>query len=110
MLHWTELTKEQQSQFEGCGPGKAQFLIPQFIFKASCRQHDFYYWRGGNLIDKAKADTYFYVFMLEDVQLKPKHRWFYWSMATLYFVMVSIFGCFAFSWGNQKTLEDLIKD
>lgn len=84
-----------------CGAGKTAFFIPQFIFKASCKKHDDYYSRGGGLIEKIKADTFFYAYMLEDISkggFKFFKKYFYFFMASLYFIVVSILGWTVFKW------------
>lgn len=77
------------------GPGKAAFFIPQFIFNASACKHDEYYERGGDAVDKIYADTMFYAYMLEDIKKGDYgffRKYFYFNMATLYYIIVSIFG------------------
>ncbi len=84
-----------------CGAGKSAFLIPQFIFTADCKMHDIYYAKGGGIVEKIKADTFFYAYMLDDISkgnYKFKRKMFYFTMATLYFVIVSIFGGLFFNW------------
>ena len=97
--------KSKNLETKSCGAGKSAFLIPQFIFNTSCSKHDNYYSIGGGIIEKVKADTFFYAFMLDDIS-KGNYsffrRFFYFKMATLYFVCVSTFGCFAFNWHINK--------
>ena len=94
-LCWSELTLRQKRQLGGgCGPGKLMLCIPQFIFKASCEQHDFYYRRGGWLFDKLTADFMFLAFMSKDISDSDNPWWkkaFYLLMALLYYVIVSLF-------------------
>jgi hypothetical protein len=88
-----------------CGIGKTAFLIPQFLFKASCKKHDDYYKKGGRLLDKIYADVMFYALMLEDIRhgaYKFIKRNFYFLMATLYFFVVLSFGWISFNWFNYK--------
>lgn len=84
-----------------CGPGAVALLLPQFIFSASCKQHDKYYKTGGGLIEKLYADFMFYAYMLKDIK-NGKFLWykryFYLSMATLYLLLVLLFGGFLFNW------------
>lgn len=84
-----------------CGVGKSAFLIPQFIFSADCERHDRRYAIGGLLLEKIHADVYFYADMLDDIIkgdfCRPK-KYFYFAMATLYFVAVSTFGILFFNW------------
>ena len=84
-----------------CGAGKSALFIPDFIFTASCTRHDEAYSNGGGLIEKVMADTFFYAHMLKDIS-KGGHtffkRFFYFKMATLYYIIVSIFGGIFFKW------------
>ena len=84
-----------------CGAGKSALFIPDFAFTASCKKHDDYYAEGGGLIEFFKANTFFYAYMLEDIS-EGKYsffrRFFYFKMATLYFIMVTLFGGFCFNW------------
>lgn len=85
----------------GCGVGKMIFLLPQFIFRASCEKHDELYERGGGLREKLQADVWFYSYMLEDIAEYQSSAWkmmFYLFMATLYFLAVLVFGVFFFRW------------
>jgi hypothetical protein len=88
-----------------CGIGKSALFIPQFIFKSSCSKHDSYYEIGGDVIDKIYADAMFYALMLEDIR-KVSHsilmRYFYFLMATLYLILVSVFGIIVFNWFDYK--------
>ena len=110
MLKYSQLTCEQQMTIgNGCGGGKSALFIPDFVFYADCNQHDFYYWRGGSLKDKIVADSWFYYYMVKDLGMEDCifKKVFYFLMATIYYIMVLVFGCFFFNWGNQKTLTDL---
>lgn len=83
------------------GPGLTALFIPQFIFNASACKHDEYYKKGGGLVEKVMADSFFFSFMLEDISeggYRFCRRYFYFSMATLYFLAVSLFGVFFFNW------------
>lgn len=112
-VRWSDLTLEQQMNFD-CSCGfKKYFAIPQFIFKASCCQHDLYYRRGGDIFDKAFADVMFYAYMLEDIVDLDRSffvKAFYFKMATLYFLAVTLFGCFAFTWGRYRTIDEILQN
>lgn len=112
ILSYSSLTPFQKKSIcNGCG-GKGGFVSPpQFLFKASCNQHDFYYWRGGTEDDRKKADDTFYKFMLEDVNdSKWWKRPFYKSMAFLYYKSVRQFGKkFFYYTDTPRTIEDVIK-
>lgn len=114
-LHWSDLDDTEKVFFcveRGCGPGKTFFLIPQFIFKASCCQHDFYYARGGDVFDKMMADAMFYAYMLKDIA-DTNHGFLdklkYATVATAYYLFVSIFGCLFFKFGKYRTMEEILK-
>ena len=103
-IKWRDLTSTEQAEFgNGCGTVETFCLVPEFIFEASCRQHDFYYIRGGYILDKIIADWQFYMAMLNDAsrQTSCLSKWFFRSMATVYFVIVSIAGLPYFSWGAE---------
>jgi len=112
--HWSQLTKEQQECFgidRGCGAGKTWFLIPQFIFRADCKIHDYYYKRGGNFFDFVYSNVMFYAYMLKDVAdypHKPHKKLLYFNMATLYFIAVSVFGVFCFNWGKYRDIKEVL--
>jgi len=110
MLHYRDLNINQKIKLcNGCGGGKYALFIPNFIFLADCCQHDFYYWRGGNLWDKIRGDYWFYYYMVIDA-FKNKHydlKLFYFLMATLYYIIVSVLGFIFFHWGERRTLKDL---
>jgi hypothetical protein len=95
----------KKSKKKYCGAGKSAFLIPQFIFTASCRKHDQYFLEGGGIVEFVKANTFFYAYMLEDISKGGYgfiRKMFYFKMATLYFIMVSIFGGIFFNWKINK--------
>ena len=111
---WSGLTQKEQFKFgrmRGCGPGRVFFLVPQFIFRASCWQHDFYYARGGDIFDKMEADAMFFSFMLKDInegQTKFWHKLFYTTMAVLYYLWVSTFGLVFFKYGRYRDKEEIL--
>jgi len=94
MLRYKDLTPEQRKQIcNGCGTKGGLIKVPNFIFKASCNQHDFYYWRGGSERDRKIADKAFYKAMREDIKsvkwnLKP----YYHIWAFGYYRAVRFFG------------------
>lgn len=110
MIKYSQLTDNQKKAIcNGCG-GKGGFINPpEFLFNASCNQHDFYYWRGGNENDRLKADNMFYEAMKEDIRtaswyLKP----YYSFWAYTYYKAVRFVGKKFFSYGNMKNEHDLI--
>lgn len=111
-IRWRDLSQYEQNHFgNGIWPNLKWFnkyLVHyfQFCFKANGRQHDFYYSRGGNLFDKVKADITFYGYMLVDLCDEShciKNLLKYFAIATTYFMIVSLFWFFNFTWGKYKT-------
>lgn len=93
----------------GCGGKGGKVKPPNFLFEASCDQHDFYYWRGGAEGDREKADKKFYAFMKKDVKranivLRP----FYYVTAWWYYRAVVEFGKKYFHYGVMKRMKDLL--
>lgn len=113
-IHYSDLTKGQVMLLEGgCGIGATALFIPQFIFQASCTQHDFYYRRGGWFFDKLEADIFFYAYMLKDIGNCGRNvgiKCFYLITASLYFLLVSVFGVFAFKWGKYRSFPQILRD
>jgi len=111
MLRYRDLTPEQKAKItNGCG-GKGGFINPpEFLFHASCNQHDFYYWRGGIEADRKKADDTFYKYMQLDIVNENSmiKRIYYEMLAYSYYKAVRIFGKKYFNYGKQKTMKDLI--
>lgn len=110
MLRYRDLTQEDKLKIcNGCGAKGGWFNPPEFLFHASCNQHDFYYWRGGTSHDRGLADKAFYKFMRKDANnggiLLPVHH----VLALTYFLAVRFFGKKAFNEGTMKTREDLDK-
>jgi hypothetical protein len=108
---FSDLTPEQQATFgNGCGLQARLLRVPQFIFKASCRQHDFNYTRGGGIKDKIKADWDFFKAMLEDSKLSSKPC-FYTIMSVTYFLGVSLnpVALYAFTWGEYLTIDEILR-
>lgn len=109
MIHYSELNDNQKKAIcNGCGGKGGWITPPQFIFKASCNQHDFYSWRGGKEEDRAKADKEFYQAMLEDIKSQPLIKKPYYHLwAFTYYKAVRIFGKKYFNYGAMKTIYDL---
>lgn len=97
---WSQLTPEEQATFgDGCGPGTGLLgkLIPELYFNADCRQHDYYYARGGDLFNKIEADTMFFAHMVKSVNTRFTHwidKVVPFLASLVYFVAVSTFGLF----------------
>ena len=104
MLKYSSLNEDQKSKIcNGCG-AKGWFIKPpQFLFRASCNQHDFYYWRGCNENDRLKADKEFYRYMKIDCEDYVWHKKAYYRViAYVYFKAVRLFGKKFFYYGNSK--------
>ena len=112
-LHFRHLTVfEAKCICNGCGGKGGKINPPEFLFNASCNQHDFYYWRGGNEIDRYKADRMFFDKMKNDTKLStnPLKRMFYLTMAYIYFKAVRKKGKSFFNYTNSpKNKDDLIQ-
>ena len=111
-LRYRDLTLEQiKTICNGCG-GKGGFIDPpEFLFHASCNQHDFYYWRGGTEKDRLEADKAFYRYMQLDA-IRPKSKYMilkYKLIAYIYYKAVRLAGKKFFNYGIQRTKLDLLK-
>ena len=111
-VHWGDLTKTEQKNFgDGCGALARGLKVPDFIFKASCRQHDFYYSRGGWPWHKMQADWWFYVAMLKDAWLCKGLEWFIYScLATVYFLAVLFISWPFFTYGRWRSKKRIIAE
>lgn len=112
VLKYSDLTQVQKASIcNGCG-GKGSWIpVPNFLFKASCNQHDFYYWRGCTERDREAADAALYKYMNIDVEESGKSslvKVWYYSWAYVYYKFVRKFGSsyFYFS-GTTRSAEDL---
>lgn len=110
-VRWSDLTIEEQKEFgDGCGALARGLKVPDFIFEASCKQHDFYYERGGWPWHKVQADWDFYVAMLKDAWRYKALEWFiYSSLATVYFVVVLTISWPFFHYGKWRTKEEIFE-
>jgi len=98
----------------GCTVKGGFFKVPNFLFDASCNQHDFYYWRGYTDECRKKADKMFYEAMLEDAK-KPEYGFFesnfYKLWAWSYYIAVRLKGKKYFHFGDKmKGQEELNKE
>ena len=104
MIKYSQLTDKQKKAIcNGCGGKGGWVKPPNFLFKASCNQHDFYYWRGGSEEDRLKADDSFYEAMLVDVSCSVWYK----TVAYIYYIAVRLCGSKYFNYGAMKTLKDL---
>ena len=112
-LKYSSLTELQKSKItNGCGGKGMGFTPPQFFFKASCNQHDFYYWRGGSSTDRKIADRFFLNAMWEDANRASNIFSLLWNKtaAVTYYLLVRLGGKKYFQEGTMKTKADLPKD
>lgn len=110
-VSFDDLTKKQQENYgNGCGTPEYFLGVPNFIFTASCRQHDFNYERGGGLYYKIKADVDFYSHMVADAE-ESTHPLWYTFIATIYFIGVSILPIpyFFFSYGRWRSIDEILE-
>ena len=105
MLHYSDLTKVQKQKIcNGCGAKGGFINPPEFLFHASCNQHDFYYWRGGSEKDRKKADDAFYKCMKIDIANEKSRlkRLYYTAWAYLYYRAVRLFGREFFHYADKQ--------
>jgi hypothetical protein len=114
---WNSLTDAQRDLLEACPHCRCGvttnkiFRLPQFCFTASCCAHDYSFCHGGWIRDFVRANNgfvkrmYFDIYMMDDAYL---NKAFHYLMASLYYVAVSTFGIFFFSWGRYKTFDEIL--
>lgn len=123
VVRWRHLTTKQKSRLvelgvlNGCGSKGGSIDVPEWIFEASCHQHDFNYWVGGAEADRLKADWEFYQAMLRDVDRFASwwNRWWYQGVAWVYYQAVRRYAGGTnrdgsekhFAYGPKKTRADL---
>jgi hypothetical protein len=108
MLHYSDLTPEQKKIIcNGCGPKGNMVPVPDFLFTASCDQHDFHYWRGCTEADRFHADNEFLLAMIKDAGNDEALR----EIARFYFMAVRTWGwtCFHYA-DHQRDENDLPKN
>lgn len=99
---FSNLTLQQQTSF-----GNGCTFVPDFIFTADCRHHDFNYVRGGWLKDKLKADWDMCRYMWKD-----SYKWWHYVVTVIYWVGLTVlpFPYFFFNWGRYLTLEEILAE
>lgn len=111
MLRYSDLSQAHVAKVaNGCGGKGSLIPVPNFLFKASCNQHDFYYWRGGTESDREAADDAFYKYMCIDIEDSAKglvEKLWYHIWAFIYYLSVKQFGTKYFHYGVQRTAKDL---
>ena len=78
----------------GCGAEKGWIKPPyKEFFKSSCVIHDHNYNKGGDYIDRLKADQGFLRYLLRDCQkLEGFQAWYFRKWAWIYYYGVRLFG------------------
>ncbi len=113
-LRYRNLTDEEKNAItNGCGAKGGFISVPNFIFRASCRHHDFNYWLGNTEDDRRKADRQFYEAMKRDAAMVRSFwkRLYYRAWAWIYYKAVTHFGVRYFNYADQqKTWEDLYEE
>lgn len=106
--HFSDLTLEQQKEYgNGCG---VRFLkVPDFVFSASCRHHDFNFERGSGTWYKApyyycKANWDFFKLMWKDCE-----QWWHYPVSVTYFTAVMLFSWPWFTVGRWRTVEEILE-
>lgn len=101
---FTDLTLEEQLNF-----GNGCTMVPDFIFTASCRHHDFNYSRGGYLRDKIKADWDMCSRMFNDA-MRSHHPITYGTVSIIYFIGLTILPLpyLHFTWGKWRSKEEIL--
>jgi len=98
---FTDLDLEQRLNYgDGCT------FVPDFIFTANCRHHDFNYARGGWLKDKLKADWDMCRLMFGDSSL-----WWHYVVTVIYWLGLTFlpFSYFFFYWGSYNDLKTILE-
>lgn len=95
--NWNAL--ERSVITNGCG-GKGGLLDPpEYLFTASCGQHDANYWLGGSDAQRLEADRQFLDAMLKDADLAPWYsRWWLKGAAWRYYWAVRLMGAKFFNY------------
>ncbi len=108
-MKYRDLTDEQiEFISDGCGKKGGWLDVPDFIFTASCDQHDINYWIGGTEDDRAKADRQFYDAMVLDSEAYPWYkRYWYKAMAWIYYRAVRLCAASYFHHGEPKGHAEL---
>ena len=110
-VSWNDLTPEERKGYgNGCGLSLRLLDVPDFMFRASCQQHDFNYERGGGLYYKLKADADFFAAMVDDCEF-TNHPTFWFFIAGIYYLGVTLnpIAYFAFSYGRWRTKEEILE-
>lgn len=103
-VSWSDLSLEEQLNF-----GNGCTWVPDFIFTASCRHHDWNYLVGKSLWDKIKADWGMCKAMWHD-----SHVWWHYVVTVVYWLGLTFlpFPYLFFRWGFRylSKEEALLRD
>lgn len=115
-LEFEDLTEDQIAVFwNGVGSQHYSVKPPDLIFAEASKEHDFYYWRGGDSSDRKYADTKFY----KECKLAANQyfdKWYklpgwlmYCGVAYIYYLGLRNLGSKAFEYKPKvKTWEELL--
>lgn len=121
-VQWRHLSQEEQQAYgNGCGLSARWLNVPDFIFRARCQQHDFYYERGcgatglmQNIVNgiyyKLLADWQFFYQMFNDARVSKKPI-IYATISVIYLIGVAInpIAWYAFTYGQWQTKEQILE-
>lgn len=98
---FSDLTPEQQATF-----GNGCTFVPDFIFTANCRHHDFNFGRGGSILDKFQADWDMCRLMWSD-----SSKWWHYVITIIYYLGLTLlpFSYFFFTYGRWRTIEEILE-
>jgi len=109
-LVFEDLTPEELAVItDGAGCGNVEADVPDWIFRPACLRHDFCYWVGGVEADRAAGDLAFYRGMRALVKINASwySRWWYYSMAWVYYRSVRNFSGKYFYYGEPRGRKEL---
>jgi len=110
-LKYEDLTEEQILYcWNGVGSDHFPINPHDLIFKEPSKRHDVLYWIGNTEEDRKRADAWFYVECLEEVEkYRPPLKWFYRLAAEVYCFFLFRLGKYSFEYGDQpaRTWEEL---
>ena len=113
LVNFEELTKKERDEFIGqCGPATWPISFNVIDIIEACKEHDWNYQRGGTSLDRFYADEKFYKtstsIILSDERLSPSIKSLLINITWIYYVLIRIFGHFAFEYGSPKTKEEIL--
>jgi hypothetical protein len=99
---FSDLSPHQRATY-----GNGCTLVPDFIFTANCRQHDFNYARGGGPKDKLKADLDMCRCMWADSRL-----WWHYLVTAIYYCGLTLipWSWVMFRYGAWRSIEDILDE